>query len=267
MSSEKGEEIFLEGYPEVSFQVINSEDGEGCAFTLRDFKLSDVAQLRKIMYRSLEVMAIELVEVIENTTDFLDEVIASRLGLVPIRCEGVEDIPIIDNTENLEDEIDDGVDFDIDVDLSSSSSRRKKYVTEKDIVFRDNRCHTVTEGTPIFFLRPGQRFELVGKVQKGLGSMHAKWIPVASVIYEHPNEETYILKLITTGQLTCEEIIEQAMEILTYESEEEEEEGFESEEEGFESEEEEGFESEEEEEEEEEESFESEEEEEEEGEV
>jgi DNA-directed RNA polymerase alpha subunit len=217
MSSEEGEEIVLEDYPQVRFQVINDENGEGCAFTLKDFQLKDVARLRQIMYRSLEVMAIETVEIIDNTTDFINESIASRLGLIPIRCEGIEDIPVIENTEDLEDEIQDGVGFTMDVD-KPETSRGKTYVTEKDIVFEDDRCRTVTQGTPIFFLRPGQRFELVGKVQKGLGSMHVKWIPVAAVVYERPNEDEYILKIVTKGQLTCNEIIQEAMDILTEES-------------------------------------------------
>lgn len=214
MSSEEGEEIFLEDYPQVQFKIVNDENGEGCHYTLKNFQLKDVNRLRQIFYRMLKTMAIETIEIIENTTDFIDETIAARLGLIPIRCQGVEDIPVIKNTNNLEDEITDGVDFSIAVDVPKNKSKKFYNVTEKDISFADDRCQTVTKNTPIFFLRPGQRFELVGKIQKGIGSMHVKWIPVASVIYERPNEEEYILKVVTKGQLTCQEIIQEAMDIL-----------------------------------------------------
>lgn len=269
------EDIFeVEGRPDVKFKV--SGGGEECEFILQDFKRTDVSKLRRIMYSSLEVMAIELVEILENETDFLDEMIAHRLGFVPIRCEGVEDVPLISDTEDIEEETTEGIPFSMNVtnttrveDFQSmkvpelvaylrannvrvltSDKRRdlvrkallaskedvteadidieekrylvrkaflvsKENVTEADINIEDPRCKTVTSGTPIFFLRPGQYFELQGLIQKGVGSLHAKWIPVAKVTFEHNEDENlYILKIFTTGVLTCREIITQALEIL-----------------------------------------------------
>jgi len=246
---EDGDVFEVEGHPDVKFKVLGG--GEECEFILHDFKLSDVSKLRRIMYSSLEVMAIELVEILENKTDFLDEMIAQRLGLVPIRCEGVEDIPLISDTEDIEEEITEGIPFSMnvanatklkdfqsmkvselaaylranDVRVLSSDRKRdlvrkamlvsKENITEADINIEDPRCKAVTSGTPIFFLRPGQYFELQGLIQKGVGSIHAKWIPVAKVTFEHNEEENlYILKIFTTGVLTCREIITQSLEIL-----------------------------------------------------
>lgn len=246
---EDGDVFEVEGHPDVKFKVLGG--GEECEFILHDFKLSDVSKLRRIMYSSLEVMAIELVEILENKTDFLDEMIAQRLGLVPIRCEGVKDIPLISDTEDIEEEITEGIPFSMnvanttklkdfqsmkvselaaylranDVRVLSSDRKRdlvrkamlvsKENITEADINIEDPRCKAVTSGTPIFFLRPGQYFELQGLIQKGVGSIHAKWIPVAKVTFEHNEEENlYILKIFTTGVLTCREIITQSLEIL-----------------------------------------------------
>lgn len=252
---EEQEGLFeVEGRPDVKFKILGG--GEKCEFILEDFTLRDVAKLRRIFYSSLEVMAIELVEILENETDFLDEVIAQRLGLVPIYCEDVEDVPMILNTEDINDELGDidkgtgGIPFsmnvtnttrlefqrmkvpelkkylrDNDVRIARSDKKKdlirkaflvsKENVTEADIDIEDPRCKTVTSGTPIFFLRPGQKFELQGLIQKGVGSMHAKWIPVAKVTYEHKKEEDiYILKIFTTGALTCREIITRSLEIL-----------------------------------------------------
>jgi len=244
------EDIFeVEGRSDVKFKVLGG--GDECEFILQDFKRTDVAKLRRIMYSSLEVMSIELVEILENKTDFLDEIIAQRLGLVPIRCEGVDDIPLIRDTEDIEEETTAGIPFSMNVanttnlkDFESmkvselkvylkandvrvlASDRKpdlvrkamlvsKENVTEADINIEDPRCKTVTSGTPIFFLRPGQYFELQGLIQKGVGSMHAKWIPVAKVTFEHnEDEKLFILKIFTTGVLTCREIITRSLEIL-----------------------------------------------------
>jgi len=126
--------------------------GERCEFILRDFSRQDVAKLRRIVMSSLETMSIELVDVLQNDTDFLDETILQRLGLLSIRCTGVEDIPQILNTERIEDEEETGIPFSIDVKNETGS---KKTITGKDVNILDKRCHTVKSNTPIFYLRSG----------------------------------------------------------------------------------------------------------------
>lgn len=186
--------------------------GSRCEFLLSNFELADVAKLRRIVMSSLEVMAIELVDVIENKTDLLDEIILQRLGLLPIRCTGVEDIPVILNTERVEDEPETGIPFVVNVENNTS---RKKNVTEKDIEILDGRCKMVGKNTPIFALRPGQKFEIAGFIQKGTPKIHSKWASVGGVIYEYNEEDNeYVLKLQTNGQLTCREIVTQALRIL-----------------------------------------------------
>lgn len=195
-----------------SVRFIVKGGGSLCEFILSDFELADIAKLRRIVMSSLEVMAIELVDVIDNKTDLLDEMILQRLGLLPIRCTGVEDIPVILNTDNIEDEPETGIPFVMNVENNTS---RKKNVTEKDIEILDSRCKMVGKNTPIFALRPGQKFEIAGFIQKGTPKIHNKWASVGGVTYEYNEEDNeYILKLQTNGQLTCREIVVRALKIL-----------------------------------------------------
>jgi len=199
--------------PEVTFIV--SGGGEECQFILKDvdFDRGDAARIRQIIMSSLESMAIEIVEIIENTTDLQDESIALRLGLLPIRCINVEDIPLIKDTENIKDEIRAGVPFSINI--TNPSSKSTYTVTEKDINIKDKRCRTVTSGTPLFRLRPGQSFELVGLIQKGTGKMHVKWQPTTNVKFSYDEKENkYILSLETNSRVTCREVISRALSIL-----------------------------------------------------
>ena len=211
----------VEGRPEVKFRV--SGGGEECEFVLEEvnFDRGDASKLRRIIMSALEVMAIEIVEIVDNTTDLPDESIAQRLGLIPIRCKDVEDVTLITNEGRAEEEIRSGIPFSIDVEYpETTSGSRTKNVTEADITIADKRCKTLTSGTPIFKLRPGQHFELRGLIQKGTGKMHAKWQPTTTVIFKHDKEEKrYTLSLETHGSLTCREIITQALEILGEEEE------------------------------------------------
>jgi DNA-directed RNA polymerase alpha subunit len=200
--------------PEVTFIVSGCD--EECQFILKDvdFDRGDAARIRQIIMSSLESMAIEIVEIIENTTDLQDESIALRLGLVPIKCINVEDIPLIKDTKNIKDETRAGVPFSINV-TNPSSSKSTYSVTEKDINIKDKRCRTVTSGTPLFKLRPGQSFELVGLIQKGTGKMHAKWQPTTNVKFSYDEKENkYILSLETNNRVTCREVISRSLYIL-----------------------------------------------------
>nr|QBK92188.1 MAG: RPB3 subunit of eukaryotic RNA polymerase II [Pithovirus LCPAC304] len=220
-TDETGGLFEVEGRPEVKFLV--SGGGEECEFILEevDFERGDASKLRRIIMSALEVMAIEIVEIVENETDLPDESIAQRLGLIPIRCDDVEDVPLITNEGRAEEEIRSGIPFSIDVDYpESTKGPRTKNVTESDIVISDKRCKTLTSGTPIFKLRPGQHFELRGLIQKGTGKMHAKWQPTTTVIFKHDEvQKRYTLSMETHGSLTCREIITRALEILREEDE------------------------------------------------
>jgi len=208
------------GHPNVKIQVLS--DGEGCEFLLRGFDLKEVAKIRRIFYSSLQTMAIDLLEFEENTTGFADETISHRLGLIPIKCEDTEDLPMVNDCEGcpedesppIEDCLHCGVEFELEESLPLSSRTERKEITEEDIVFKDGQCTPQTSGTPLFLLRPGERISITGLVQKGVGSIHAKWIPVAAVRFEHPEDDLYVFTIDTTGQLDCDEIISQAMDIF-----------------------------------------------------
>jgi len=204
MAEEKRGIHSLEGSKNMRFIVKGG--GERCEFILKDFSRKDFAKLRRIIMSSLKTMAIHKVNVFQNTSGFFDEDILQRLGLIPIRCTDVEDIPtIVEDSQS-------GIWFDMDL---KNNTQSKKVIKAKDINLQDKRCHVTKPNIPIFYLRPGQRFEIRGLVQKGTARMHNKWSPVSAVRFENDERSgEYILKLETLGQLTCREIFTRALRIF-----------------------------------------------------
>jgi len=216
-------EFTLEEYADVKVRILN--EGEGCEFLFKNFNLEDIANIRRIFFSSLETMAIELIEIDENISDLSDETIAQRLGLLPIKCEGVEDLPLvnecegcpIDETPTIEDCERCGIEFRLEKSLPKSSETKRITVSEEDIVFEGNQCTFQSSGSVIMALRPGQKISIKGLAMKGTGKIHAKWTPVVAVRYRHPQKNLYILEIETTGQMDCEEIITRALEIMKLE--------------------------------------------------
>lgn len=209
-------EYNVEGRPEVKFIV--SGGGDECEFILEDvdFERRDAAALRRIIMSALESMAIEIIEIVDNTSDLPDESIAQRLGMVPIRCVDVDDIPVVDDTSEISIESGKGIPFEMDITNDTSKTIP---VTEENISITNKKCKTVTEGSPIFKLRPGQHFELRGLIQKGTGKIHVKWQPTTNVKFKHDEEKgRYILSLETNNRMTCREIITKSLEILEEQS-------------------------------------------------
>jgi DNA-directed RNA polymerase II subunit RPB3 len=144
--------------------------------------------LRRIMIAEVPTIAIDLVEIENNTTVLNDEFLAHRLGLIPLRSEFAEQM-VRPFEVATGDEI---TDISLSLDVSCSGDGTL-YVTSDDLhpdpdfpmVVPINYRLRDSEEKPIVIvkMRRGQELKLRAVARKGIGKDHAKWIPVATAVY------------------------------------------------------------------------------------
>jgi DNA-directed RNA polymerase I and III subunit RPAC1 len=159
--------------------------------------------LRRIMIAEVPTMAIEHVYVVNNTSIIQDEVLAHRLGLVPLRVDprlfaykSKEEAPSEGNTIVLKLKVEcrklpDGS---LENDRVTSGMltwlpEGSEMPDETSTTFSGSQAGLLDAVEPVLDdiliakLRPGQAIELECHCIKGVGEEHAKWSPVATTWY------------------------------------------------------------------------------------
>jgi DNA-directed RNA polymerase subunit D len=137
--------------------------------------------LRRAMIAEVAVMAIEDVIIIENTSVLYDEVIAHRLGLIPLKTD--LDAYVLPE------------DCDCKSELGCSKCRASftleaEATNEPVMVYSsdlkpESDVTPVSGNIPIVKLGPKQRLRMEVYARLGRGIEHAKWQPVAACAYKY----------------------------------------------------------------------------------
>ncbi|MEO2117826.1 MAG: DNA-directed RNA polymerase subunit D [Methanocaldococcus sp.] len=163
--------------------------GEEFIFSLKA-PISFSNAIRRIMISEVPTYAIEDVYIYENSSSMDDEILAHRLGLIPIKGK-----PLLENeviTFTLEKE---GPCTVYSSDLKSENG---------EVAFKN---------IPIVRLGKGQKIQIECEAVPGIGKVHAKWQPCNAVYKQIADDEVEFL-VETFGQMEAEEILEEAVKIL-----------------------------------------------------
>eukprot|EP00658_Telonema_sp_P-2_P022195 TRINITY_DN18865_c0_g1_i3.p1 TRINITY_DN18865_c0_g1~~TRINITY_DN18865_c0_g1_i3.p1 ORF type:complete len:354 (-),score=74.50 TRINITY_DN18865_c0_g1_i3:130-1191(-) len=186
----------LEGFQSnFSINILEMSDDE-MVFEMIGIDAPMANAFRRILIAEVPTMAIEKVMITNNTSIIHDEVLALRLGLIPIFADP-EDFE--DKTAEKDYNDKNSILFKLNVQCSRNPDAPDDAVPEKkyfnsNVFSRDLQLlpdgsngkpsvRTVHEDILIAKLRPGQSIELQAYCEKGIGQTHAKWSPVATASY------------------------------------------------------------------------------------
>lgn len=157
-------------------------------FELSQTDLTVANALRRIIIAEVPTMAIDIVEIEENTSALHDEFIAHRMGLIPLYSLDVDDF----NYKGDSCDCKNGcskctVAFDLDIYNRNDEIYE---VTSNDILNIDkevrvkpcSRHEQLQDPVTIMKLGKNQKLKFKMTANKGIGKTHAKWSPVATCI-------------------------------------------------------------------------------------
>lgn len=174
----------------------------GCLYPLARMQIANT--LRRIMIAEIPTMAIEHVYIVNNTSIIQDEVLAHRLGLIPLAVDprlfkfrGEHETATPQNTIVMKMKIECRRLADGTIENANVYSSDLEWLPggtelpeetgaspfgEDQKAFLDS-VRPVHEDILVAKLRPGQAIELECHCTKGVGEEHAKWSPVATTWY------------------------------------------------------------------------------------
>ncbi len=147
--------------------IIKSE-GKTSTLLLSDFKVSLVNALRRAIINSVQTMAIEDLNIYKNTSSMYDEILASRLGLVPLKT-----IAALSKSKK-----------EITFKLKETGP---KAVHASDLMCEDKDISPVYPDTLIINLKEGETIDLEAKATFGNGQEHIKFSPAHAFYHFYPS--------------------------------------------------------------------------------
>jgi DNA-directed RNA polymerase subunit D len=151
-------------------------------FVIRDVDAPFVNALRRIILSEVPCMAIDEVVILENSSMLHDEVLAHRLGLLPIKTDL--------NAYNLPEECQCKSEFGcplcrVSLTLDAESVEATKTIYSGSLTSENPQIVPVSTNILLVKLAPGQKIKLEAYAKLGKGKEHAKWQPVTVCAYKN----------------------------------------------------------------------------------
>jgi DNA-directed RNA polymerase II subunit RPB3 len=155
--------------------------------------------LRRVMISNIHSVVISNVCIKENDSNLDDEMIAHRLGQIPLR--------IIDDSETP-----DNTDYSIELDITCNTTGPMT-IYSRDIIFQKG-IEVVDPDIPLVKLKKNECLKLFGNTNKGTGKEHAKYSVSCGTSYKKINDNLFHFHIESTGVYTAKEIFIKAIGIL-----------------------------------------------------
>ncbi len=159
---------------------ILEKNKEKLTFILRDSSTHFANTLRRMIINEVPTMAIEDVEFRKNSSALFDEMVAHRLGLIPLKT----DLKSYNFQEDCTCKGEGCAKCEVVGMLKVKEAKEPTIVTASELKFKDPAIKPIFPETPIVLLLKGQEIEFEFNAKLGTGKQHSKWIP-AHVHYKY----------------------------------------------------------------------------------
>ena len=172
--------FFTLGGTNMNIRILERRE-ELIKFILEDADPAFANSLRRIMIAEVPTMAIDEVIVIENSSPLFDEIIAHRLGLIPLKT----DLDTYVLPEKCECGGEGCANCQVALTLEVEATDGPMTIYSGHLKSQDPKIVPVSEKIPIVKLAKGQKLVLEAYARLGLGKEHAKWQPVSAAAYKY----------------------------------------------------------------------------------
>ena len=173
--------LSFRGFPQEMKITILEKDEASLRFILSGASASFANAIRRIIIAEAPTMAIDDVMMFENTSMMFDEIIAHRLGLIPL----VTDLESYTLPEECECESEFGCNrCRTSLTLDVEALEEAKVAYSGDLKPEDGTTKPANKKIPIVKLAPGQKLKFEAYAKLGKGLEHAKWQPVSACTYK-----------------------------------------------------------------------------------
>lgn len=160
---------------------ILEKDENSIKFILEDVDVAFANSLRRIIIAEVPTMAIDDVIIIENSSPLFDEIIAHRLGLIPLKT----DLDTYVLPEKCQCGGEGCANCQVALTLEVEATDGPMTVYSGHLKSQDPKIVPVSEKIPIVKLAKGQKLVLEAYARLGRGKEHAKWQPVSVAAYKY----------------------------------------------------------------------------------
>ncbi len=172
---------------------------------LKGIPLQYANALRRICLNGVPVFAIDTVDIIENTSVLVDEALAHRLALIPIKTDTTRFV----EPSKCDCKSDTGCsNCRVMLVLDTGEADTTRLVLSNELTSEDEDVKPISDKIPIVELAPAQKIKIEAYARLGRGLEHAKWNSSnISVLTDTDKEGEHVLTVESTGALTPQQII------------------------------------------------------------
>jgi len=188
------------------------DSAEKTALQLEGLDRTYANAIRRFCISEVPSMAIDDVVILDNSSVLYDEILSHRLGMIPLKTDLERYV--------LPEKCDCGNPLGCQkcrvlLVLDATAHDKPRTVFSGDLVSEDREIAPISASIPIVKLAQGQSVKLEAYARLGRGKEHAKWQPVtSSVLTEGKGDDSFILRVESSGSLPAKEIVIKAIGIL-----------------------------------------------------